>query len=40
MLDDAALNALMFCPIEAEVDENGHSPLARDVEVTYTWRLQ
>ncbi len=39
MLDGAALHALMLCPVKAQVDENGH-PVASDVEVPYTWRLQ
>jgi protein TonB len=39
MLDAAALNALMACAIEAEVEESGQ-PVSRDVVVVYTWLLQ
>ena len=39
LLDNAAMKALAQCPVEPARDANGR-PVASDVDVSYTWKLE
>jgi protein TonB len=39
LLDNAAMKALAQCPVQPARDANGR-PVASDVDVSYTWKLE